>query len=443
MTPRIAGYAQIVNDVQNGLGRCLDGRYPQRMRLLICLLMLPAFVVAQGQDIVPAAAVDAVPEKKPTLELPTAKWTGQFQSDLLGFTQDEASRAQYGLIPNAAGFRRARVGLLGEYGAMDYRIEVDFALAGRPSFLDVYARVVDVPVLGRVRVGHYFEPYSLDRVTPNRFMTFLERTSMDQAFVPARNTGLMISNNYVGERISTAFGLFRADSDNFGNDTGNRYEWAVTGRVTGLPIYVNDGESLLHLGLGYSFRGPNNDTVRFRAQPELRLGDANPNPPFLVDTGAIAANAYHLIGPELAGVLGPLSFQTEATLVPVHRRNDTLFFTAWYTEVACFLTGEHRPYAKNNGTFGRVSPLRDFLPSRKAGAFGGPGAIQVAWRISQLNLNDGNIRGGRLTELTHGVNWHLNSFTRLQANYLLILGDHANKPSTVSHGFGLRLGFEF
>ena len=413
------------------------------MRWCCFLLVFLAGVVRADDPLLPVSATVASAENKPTLELPTAKWTGQFQSDLLGFSQDEASRAQYGLIPNAAGFRRTRVGLFGEYSVMDYRIEVDFALSGRPSFLDVYARLVDVPVLGRVRVGHYFEPYSLERVTPNRFVTFLERSAMDQAFVPARNLGVMFSNNFVEERISTAFGLFRADSDAFGNDTGSRYEWAMTGRVTGLPIYANDGEQLLHVGLGYSFRGPNNGVVRFRAQPELRLGDANPNPPFLVDTGAIAANAYHLIGPELAAVLGPVSFQAEATIAPVLRRNDTVVFSAWYSEVACFLTGEHRPYAKNNGTFGRVTPLKDFLPAQKSGAFGGPGAIQVAMRLSQVHLNDGSIRGGQLTELTNGVNWHLNSFTRIQANYVLMLGDPINRPSTVSHGFGLRLGFEF
>ena len=414
------------------------------MRLYCFLLLLLPGVVCADDALLPAAATTAaVVEKKPTVELPSVKWTGQFQTDMLGFTQDEASRQQYGLLPNAVGFRRARIGMFGEYGAMDYRIEMDFGLAGRPTFLDVYARLVDVPVLGRVRVGHYFEPYSLERVTPNRFMTFLERSSMDQAFVPARNLGVMASNNFADDRISTAFGVFRADSDAFGNDTGNRFEMALTGRVTGLPIYANDGETLLHVGLGYSFRGPNNGVVRFRAQPELRLGDANPNPPFLVDTGNIAANAYHLIGPEVAAVLGPLSFQAEATVAPVLRRNDTVVFYAWYSEVACFLTGEHRPYAKNNGTFGRVTPLKDFLPAQKAGAFGGPGAIQVAMRLSQVYLNDGSIRGGQLTEFTNGVNWHLNSFTRVQANYVLMLGDYDKRPSTVSHGFGLRLGFEF
>jgi hypothetical protein len=85
----------------------------------LLLLFLPCVVQAEDA-LLPATA--AMVDKKPTVELPTVKWTGQFQADMIGFSQDEASRAQYGLIPNAVGFRRARIGMFGEYGVMDYRI---------------------------------------------------------------------------------------------------------------------------------------------------------------------------------------------------------------------------------------------------------------------------------------------------------------------------------
>ena len=421
---------------------------PMMLMLLLCSLSRVASAADDDSkadsSVVQAAASALQPLSTLPVVLPTAKWTGQFQTDSVAFVQDEASRARYSLFPNGAAFRRARIGLFGEYGAMDYRIEVDFALPGRPSFLDVYLRVVDVPYLGRVRVGHFFEPYSLERITANRFVTFLERTSIDQAFVPARNLGVMASNNDAEERVSTAVGLFRQDSDRFGDAAGNRFESALTGRVTGLPYYEADGERLLHLGLGYSFRGPNDGRVQFRAQPELRLGSTNPNVPFLVDTGFIAADFYQLIGPEVAAVWGPVSFQSEASVVPVRGRNRDYLFYGWYAELACFLTGEHRLYLKNNGTFGRVTPKADFFGANKSGGITGPGAVQVAFRISQLDLTNENIRGGRLTELTGGANWHLNAFTRIQANYVLARTDRqARGEPTVSHGFGLRLGFEF
>jgi len=381
---------------------------------------------------------------KPKPDVPTLNWSGQLQADNYWFTQDDASRATYGLIPNGAGFRRARIGMFGEYGSTDYRIEVDFAQSGRPTFLDVFAGVKDLPILGSVRAGHFFEPYSLGRLTSNRFAMFMERNLFDQAFVPARNLGIAFADEFLNERVTTAFGVFRADSNNFGDDTGNRFESAITGRVTGLPVYEDNGKVLVHTGLGYSFRGPNQGVVQFRAQPEARIGATTPNVPFLVDTGRIPTKNYHLIGPEIAGVYGPLSVQAEATLVPVNTtRAGSLFFYGWYVEAGYFLTGEYRPYIKNNGTFDRVIPLRDAISSNKTGGLNGPGAVQLAVRVSQLDLNDGSVAGGRLTDFTAGVNWHLNPYLRVTANYILAITDQSPRGNTRTNGFGMRVGFDF
>ena len=112
---------------------------------------------------------------------------------------------------------------------------MDFALAGRPSFLDVWTGLRDVPYLGRVRVGHFFEPFSLERYTPNRFTTFMERALPDQPFAPVRNLGVMANDTYLDERGTWAVGFFRSDSDVFGDDVGDEFEHALTGRLTYLP----------------------------------------------------------------------------------------------------------------------------------------------------------------------------------------------------------------
>ena len=49
---------------------------------------------------------------------------------------------------------------------------------------------------------------------------------------------------------------------------------------------------------------------------------------------------------------------------------------------------------------------------------GGCGAWELATRWPQLDLNDENIRGGRLNNLTFGINWYLNRFTKFQLNYI-------------------------
>ena len=76
-----------------------------------------------------------------------------------------------------------------------------------PQFLDVFWGRQDVPLVGNVRVGHFFEPFSLERLTWNRNDTFLEYSVAD-AFAPGRNTGLMIFDCSHDERWSYALGPF-------------------------------------------------------------------------------------------------------------------------------------------------------------------------------------------------------------------------------------------
>jgi phosphate-selective porin OprO/OprP len=379
---------------------------------------------------------------------PTVHWSAELQVDSYAFNQDAANKAEFGDIQNGSAFRRARVAMLGDYGPTDYRLEMDYAQSGRPTFLDVYGGLHDLPVLGHVRAGHFFEPFGLDRQTSNRYSTFMERSAVDQAFFPARNTGVATMNNWAGDNGTWAVGYFRADSDNFGDDVGDNFENAVTGRVTALPFYSADGSHFMHLGSGYSFRGTNDGVAQFRAQPEARTGATTPNVPFFVDTGPIPADTFQEADVEFAWVNGPFSIQSEYSLALVHANDGTSpLMQGWYAETSYFLTGEHRPYRKEQGAFDRVHPNADFVryagdPKNHCVCFG-PGAWEIASRLTHLDFNDANVTGGRLTDLTVGMNWYLTPYLRYTANYV-----HAfvTDPAAIKSNadiFGMRLGYEF
>ena len=424
-----------------------------RYRCVVVLLLASAGLRAQSPDPpVPVEPVAPKPHLDPgdllrrveTLEkakdskLPTVNWTGQFQTDAVVFNQDANHLRRFGSTPDGIAFRRARLGMLGEYGPANYRIEMEFA-GGRPQFLDVYAGVKDIPYLGYVRVGHYFEPFSLEQVTSERFATFLERSILNQAFAPQRNLGTMVRNAILDDRATYAVGLFATDSDVFGDSVGAPVGIALTGRATGLPWCEPDGTRYLHLGVGYSLRESHNRTVQFRAQPELRIGQTTPTTPFVADTRTIAADYSQLIGFEWLLMNGPVSVQSEATLAPVRSAGGNLLFCGGYAEAAWRITGESRTYRKDNGTVERLIPARDFV-GRDPGSFGrGPGAIELAARVSYLDLQDGRVNGGRVTDLTLGANWHLNPYLRVTGNYIrswLSAGG-------ISDAVGLRLGWDF
>ena len=141
---------------------------------------------------------------------------------------------------------------------------------------------------------------------------------------------------------------------------------------------------------------------------------------------------FNALNPELALVLGPLSLQAEylQTLAKTPEVSDPEFF-GWYVEASYFLTGESRPYDTRKGVFGRIQPKRDF----NWGEGSGWGAWQVGARWSQLNLNSGGIGGGRLQDLTLGLNWYLNPVMRVMFNY--VYGDRSS-PSGSENVYQMR-----
>jgi phosphate-selective porin OprO/OprP len=93
-------------------------------------------------------------------------------------------------------------------------------------------------------------------------------------------------------------------------------------------------------------------------------------------------------------------------------------FDAWYVYGTYFLTGENRPYKTSSGTFDRVIPHRNFDGK------GGLGAWEVGVRYAQIDLNDRLVKGGRLEDITFGVNWYINPNVRFHLNY--VFGDVAH-----------------
>jgi phosphate-selective porin OprO and OprP len=89
-------------------------------------------------------------------------------------------------------------------------------------------------------------------------------------------------------------------------------------------------------------------------------------------------------------------------------------FSGTYVQASYFLTGEHRPYNSKYRLFSRVRPKENYT-GRDGG---GRGAWQVALRYSELDLDDAlaGVMGGQQSSTTLGINWHLNSYSRVMLN---------------------------
>ena len=122
---------------------------------------------------------------------------------------------------------------------------------------------------------------------------------------------------------------------------------------------------------------------------------------------------------------GPFYVQTEGFAALLKQ---SVTYTGFYAEVGYFLTGEHRGYKKSNMAFDRVKPFTNFFSVRtEDGICRGWGAWEVVARYSYIDLDDPDANPflnanqavtGELNSFGFGVNWYLNSHSRVMFNWV-------------------------
>ena len=381
--------------------------------------------------------------------------------------------AEFGGQPNYVEFRRLRLSASGDgYGVLFYQLELEFSpevdLRGTVDasgvvdmgefgveMKDAYLGVREMPGLGTVIIGHFFVPLGLERLTSSNFTTFLER-ALPNVFLPGREVGIAAHNHLPNERLAWAFGAF-FDEMNEGAHAiiDDNQGMRLVGRVTGTPYYddLTEGRYLVHLGLGYGYTRPRlrEDSaatqptyyrpVDFGARPEIHRGSS------LISTGDIDTQQYHITNAEFAWVHGPLSIQSELMWTSLDEAGDgTTDLYGAYVFASYFLTGENRRYDRVMGDFKRVSPYENFwFVGTPRGPSSGWGAWEVACRWSYLDFSD--VNGQQLNDLTVGVNWYWNPYTRMMFNWIHPVAKNSLVTGLASDGEGdilaMRLQFDF
>jgi phosphate-selective porin OprO and OprP len=258
--------------------------------------------------------------------------------------------------------------------------------------------------------GNFKEPFSLDWLTSNNDIMFMER-SLAQTFVaPGRFTGFAIGTH--GENWTVSGGVFGGNI----NETVERGGIAGMIRATYAPILTSN--EVLHFGVAGSYRSLDRRApeVSFDTTPESFLFRTS-----LVDTGTIdEARAIGRLGFEFAWANGPFRMQAEYIATQVERAaGRDVTFQGGYMQAAWVINGKSPRYAVDAdtatdvGVFKRVQPETAQRVSR-----GGVGVFEVAARYSAIDLTSGDIRGGFQQDATVGLNWYPEPFIRIMANYI-------------------------
>lgn len=353
---------------------------------------------------------------------------GKFNYDIGIIDADKELQAGFpGFDGSHDQLRRFSVSLFGEaFDLFEFRFEIDFA--NTADVKDNWVRYTKGDILPHFTFGHMKEPFSLEMLTSSNYQLFMESALPTSALAPSRNIGVTVNGVLQENRVTWATGFF-LNTGSFKNpgeakdqlSEANGFDLA--GRLTGLAMYRNKGEELLHLGLSYVHRFRNDDlndpTSQLRTRPESRLTDDR-----LVDTSQIYSQGQDLVSLEAAWKNGPFLMQGEYYHNVVNSHN-SLNFSGWYLQGSWIVSGESRTYRKKGGVFSGIIPNNEVRP----GGSGGWGALELALRLSQVDLNDTFIQGGKECNLTAGMNWYLRRKIRLMVNYVHVTVEDRAEPS--------------
>ena len=345
--------------------------------------------------------------------------------------------AQYEFA-NAIDLRQRTLGIPNSAGVADPVLS-NFDPSEGPLFNEVYIGLIKLPVLGNVRVGRHRESLNFATATADNNQLWMERGVMFDAFNGNYNfsQGITVSRTYLNERAYTLFGLFMQNNSN-----GRLYSsvgdgaYAYDGRVTFLPVWDEEEQLWIHLGLDYSYRNLYQNAVRYRARPNVRVGTSFQVPSF-VDSGTILSrDAQQIANLEFVSAWGPWTFAAEGTVSTVTNaytgglpradgklpagaveRGDYVA-AGGYVELFRFLTADHHGYVKDRPGYARVTPSRRFVlleEEDESWAFD-TGAWEIGVRYDCVDLTHGGINGGTAQGITAAINWYLASNARIQIN---------------------------
>jgi phosphate-selective porin OprO/OprP len=300
---------------------------------------------------------------------------------------------------------------------VDTQYKFEFAVDDGRFFLnDFYLRWRDPAariwglrtLVQTLRIGNLQPPVSLESIASSSDRSLMELGSPASAFAPAYQPGVEAAGTAEHPDLTWA-AAFSTLGQRQDEQDASRTLARLTGRLVWRPWDVEGpgAESLLHLGASVSLAQAGPGSVRYRARPESYLAD------YLLDTGDVDGNS-RLIALEAAWRRGPWTLEGELFESFVGARDEgSLHFSGLYGQATWVATGEVRPYDRSSAVFGRLVPREPFAPWR-----GGWGALELAGRVSWLDLEDGPVRGGRMLTANLGFTWTWNAWVRVQGGYV-------------------------
>ncbi len=313
---------------------------------------------------------------------------------------------------------KKRLGVSGEIrNAVEFQIEAE--LTGTDPWRDVYADYKQFDAV-RLRGGKFKIPFSLDENTGATHLDFMFRSLAATHLAPGRDEGVMVHGRVAGKIVGYEAGVFRHDGKNA--RTSNPFKvfggQTTAARVTVEPLRnVKDAAADVSIGAAFTTSDVPEGIAGLRGLTVLEQK-------FFSSADYIVNGTRRRTGVEMQVRPGPASVKAEWMRVETQRRGESVEDTdlsplvgeGWYVSGTYAITGEKKSRVDR--------PNKPLLQ-------GGIGAIELAARVESLEFRSGAageapsrspradvIVGNRDRATTFGINWYVNRFIKIQANFI-------------------------
>lgn len=306
--------------------------------------------------------------------------------------------------------RRARIGVSGTL-YRDWNYKLEYNLLSSSNVTDAYIRYNGKA--WNVVLGNHRIPYGFENMSSSLHVAYAERSIPSTAFSRGRAPGITF-NTYFANYFSLQAGAFLQGLGYDVNEAAGSNErgesFTVAGRLGFSPIHEKG--KWVHIGVSgnYLDLSSHDEDTRFRSGLGRGFGNK------LFDTGNLDGKNRVSLGVELAAAKGPVSLQAEFFHAQVKRDGSTQSvdrsFSGYYAQASWYVTGEARRYSWERASVSRAKVKSVFNPTQ-----GKWGALEFGIRYSNIDLNAGDVFGGKGNNISFVSAWYPNDNLMFSLSY--------------------------
>lgn len=375
--------------------------------LLSLLFMVSVYAETEEKDPTPDDVGKGAKWNEFDLNFMTLRVGGGLLLDYANYSQDSKSKQQMDLA-QASTLRDLRLLFKGKFKhapRISYTLGYMYDGAQDDWRFRQTGLVINVPEWS----GSFFVGRTKEGVSTNKIMVGYhgwtnERSAANDAFLPILADGVKWTGTGFDNKLIYNLGAFNEKLTDY--ESYDKNDEIFAARTVWLPLATKGKGELLHIALEGRYGTSKDGFLQYRSKPE-----SFPAQDYAVDTGKFPANSSTMGGVEAYYRPGALMFGSEYFFNQVdskERKNP--FFHGGEIFASYLLTGEIRPYNEKAGIFEAISPSQSVFK-------GGKGAWELVLRYSYVDLDDGQIQGGKFQRITPMVNWHLSDNSRMEFIY--------------------------